>query len=449
MRVKQKEEALQFIDVLLKTVDQIRLCLSQKDLTAVVNLLQDCQSGAITLGTMIEESEGEGFVTVGLLEGYCEKLYQLHEKILSLQMDEIPGLFREITDLLESVKQSVKKDIVVKKTVVFLPYKASMWDSLESVWRQLSKEENCTTYVIPIPYYDKNSDGTMKEEHYEGMEFPKDVPITPYQEFDFEGVHPDEIYIHNPYDYDNFVTSVHPYFYSANLKTFTDKLIYIPYFVLEEINPNNQMALDSIAHLVSKPGVINADLVILQSEAIRQAYINILTKYGGEESRPVWESRIVGTGSPKLEKVKETKKEDQEIPKEWLQLIQKEDGTWKKIVLYNTSVTAFLENDEQMVKKIKSVLQIFFEKREDVTLLWRPHPLMKATIESMRPDLWESYYAVVEEYKNAGWGIYDDTAELDRAIAISDAYYGDSSSLVKLCKTRKMPIMIQNASILE
>ena len=81
-------------------------------------------------------------------------------------------------------------------------------------------------------------------------------------------------------------------------------------------------------------------------------------------------------------------------------------------------------------------------------MLWRPHPLMKATLESMRPQLWEDYNAIVEQYKAEGWGIFDDTADFDRALAICDAYYGDPSSVVQLCRKVDKPIMIQNCNIL-
>ena len=46
-----------------------------------------------------------------------------------------------------------------------------------------------------------------------------------------------------------------------------------------------------------------------------------------------------------------------------------------------------------------------------------------------------------------GWGIYDDTPDIDRAIALSDAYYGDMSSVVELYKVTGKPIMIQNLEI--
>ena len=78
--------------------------------------------------------------------------------------------------------------------------------------------------------------------------------------------------------------------------------------------------------------------------------------------------------------------------------------------------------------------------------MWRPHPLIKATIESMRPELWKKYEGIVREYKEAGWGIYDDSAELDRAIEVSDAYYGDSSSVVQLFRESGKMIRIQNVN---
>lgn len=50
-----------------------------------------------------------------------------------------------------------------RREVVFLPYKASMWDSLESVWKAADEDPNCDAYVVPIPYYDRNSDGSYKK----------------------------------------------------------------------------------------------------------------------------------------------------------------------------------------------------------------------------------------------------------------------------------------------
>ena len=215
-----------------------------------------------------------------------------------------------------------------------------------------------------------------------------------------------------------------------------------------EIDPDDKQTLEGISHFCVIPGVINADVVVVQSESMRKAYINVLTGYFGKSSKKRWERKILGLGSPKLDKVRETQKEEQELPEEWMRVIRKADGSMKKVILYNTSVTALLENEEKMLDKIRDTLGIFRENREEVALLWRPHPLIRATIESMRPRLWEEYRKIADRYREEGWGIYDDSADLNRAIAVCDGYYGDGSSVVELCKEAGKPVMIQNTEII-
>ena len=55
----------------------------------------------------------------------------------------------------------------------------------------------------------------------------------------------------------------------------------------------------------------------------------------------------------------------------------------------------------------------------------------------------------MEQYKEEGWGIYDDTADMDRAVVLSDGYYGDWSSLVQLYQKTGKPAMIQDVNVVE
>lgn len=130
-------------------------------------------------------------------------------------------------------------------------------------------------------------------------------------------------------------------------------------------------------------------------------------------------------------------------------MIQKPDGSFKKIVFYNTGVTALLNYNEKALRKIEHVFKLFYENREEAALLWRPHPLIESTLKSMRPQLWEGYRNIRDQYIRDGWGIYDDTADMDRAIELSDAYYGDGSSIVQLYQKVGKPAMIQDVEILE
>lgn len=442
-----KSMAADMINLLGQAHSSIADSLHKGEMDTAAGLLEDCQDGAIALGTKIEEVKQEGFVTVGLLEQYCEVLYTVHEAVLDHTDIDIETAVAMLNDSLSSVEHSVKKDILQRKEAVFLPYKASMWDSLESVWKAADEDPDCDAYVIPIPYYDKNVDCTLGEMHYEGGEYPDYVPVVDYRTFDFGMHHPDMIFIHNPYDEYNRVTSVHPFFYSKNLKKFTDKLVYIPYFVLDEIKPTDERAVNGMKHFCTMPGVVNADVVIVQSEDMKGAYVRALTDFAGEETKHVWEKKILGLGSPKFDRVLDDSI-DIQVPEEWKKILCKADGTKKKVILYNTGLGSMLEHKEAMLDKIENVLQTFREKRDETALLWRPHPLIPATIKSMRPELWERYEKIVRAYKEEGWGIFDDTTDLDRAIKLSDAYYGDTSSVIQLCKKAGIPVMVQNVDIL-
>lgn len=449
MRKAKKRQAEDFLQLLGQAHLEIKKALETKKYELAMDLLEQCQDGAIELGNMIEEQEGEGFVTVSLLEEYCELVYQLHEEIWQKKKLNPNRVYKSIKRQLIQIENSVKTDICVQTEVVFLPYKASMWDSLESVWKAANKDPNCKSFVIPIPYFDRNPDGSFREMHDERKLYPVDVPITDYESFDFVEHRPDIIYIHNPYDNNNYVTSVHPAFYSDKLKQYTDKLVYIPYFILGEVDLDNEDAIKGMAHFVTTPAVVNADKVIVQSENMRQAYVKAMIMVTGEHTRGYWEEKILGLGSPKIDKVMATRREDVKVPREWLRVIEKEDGCWKKIVFYNTSVQALLNYNEKMNTKIKDVLKIFKENQEEVALLWRPHPLIEATIKSVRPSLWEEYREIVETYRAEGWGIYDDTSDLDRAVVLCNGYYGDWSSVVQLCQKAGVPVMIQDVDILQ
>lgn len=447
MRKVEKENLFNIIKLMDEACVMLRQSIENSDDTAAFSVLQSLQDTAVNVGTAIENAEGVGHVTVGRLEAFCENVYQVSE-VLQVERADAAKRAEALAKDLQGIRESLEKDVKVRREVVFLPYKASMWDSLESIWLEADKDPDCDAYVIPIPYYDKNPDGSAKTMHYEADQYPAYVPITKYDEYAFEKRRPDMMFIINPYDDCNYVTSVLPYFYSEHLREMTDCLVYVPYFILQEPDRNDPDWNDHIKHFVTVPGVCNAHYVIVQSEEMRKSYVDILIEKFGEENREIIEKKILGLGSPKVDKVLGTTKENVTIPDEWLSLMQKSDGTFKKVVLYNTGLSAYLQNNEKMLTKIENTLQVFKGFCNDVTLLWRPHPLLSATIESMRPDLKDDYDKLVSRYREEAWGIFDDTADMERAVGISDAYYGDVSSVGELYVKSGKPVMIQNCDVL-
>lgn len=453
MRKKQKQEILGILKTLLAAHEAIKKAVEKGNISDAQAILTECQQAAVTAGTSIEQSEGEGHASVSCLEEYCETVFCTYEE-LGEDDCNINKSCKILNRQIIMAENIVTNDIRVRKEVVFFPYKACMWDSLESVYLAAKADPDCDVYCVPIPYFEIDHDGNFGEMHYEGGLYPKDIEITDWQTYNFEERMPDAIYIHNAYDDCNYVVSVHPRFYSSNLKKYTDMLIYIPYFTLKEIEPDDQQAVDRMKHFIWVPGVILADKVIVQSEKMKQIYVNEYIKAAQENGftgkhldRKYLEQKISGAGSPKIDKVRSLKKEDLDIPQDWLTVIQKADGTYKKIVLYNTGVTAVLAHEDRLLDKIERTFEIFKENKEEIALLWRPHPLIQPTIRAMRPDLLDKYVRIVEKYRREGWGIYDDSTDIDRAVVLSDAYYGDGSSVVQLCQAREMPIMMQNVDV--
>ncbi len=262
------------------------------DFEQVLSMLETCQESAIALGTKIEAVKGEGHVTVTVLENYCEALYTIYEAILgSIEMD-VQTAIDLLMNRLAAINESICDEIIDKKTAVFLPFKASSWDTLESAWKKMKENAAYDVYAVPIPYYDRNVMGPVEDLHYEGENYPDYVTVYDYQSFDLECLHPDMIFIQNPYDEYNISTSVPPSFYARNLKNYTEQLVYIPYFILDEIAPTDGCAMESTKYFVTTPGVVLADTVIVQSKAMREVYINKLIEFAGEETKSIWEEKI-------------------------------------------------------------------------------------------------------------------------------------------------------------
>ena len=408
--------------------------------TEVRNALIQCQEAALEMGSQLETRGEPGIEIVPLLEEYCESLYQMSQSLEDSTRTK--KMSKYIRSQLLFIRDKIEKLPAGRREVVFFPYKAAMWDSLESVWRAASNDETCDVYVVPIPYFDKNPDGSFDEMHYEGEMYPADVPVISWKEYRLAERYPDVVYIHNPYDQYNHVTSVHPDFYAAALKRYADLLVYIPYFVATMHRVKEDFC--------TLPGVFYADRVIVEDEEIRKFYIACLHTFEKKNhckgAFGKAEEKILALGSPKFDKVLSTRREDITIPPEWDALIYRKNGTRKKVVLYNTTIDSLLRY-EDYVKKIDSVLKAFYEKREDIVLLWRPHPLNETTMQAMRPQRLEAYKKAVANYRAEGYGIYDDTADLHRAIALSDAYYGDWSSIVSLYEKTGKPVLIQNHEV--
>ncbi|MCH5342801.1 MAG: hypothetical protein J1E64_02090 [Acetatifactor sp.] len=404
MKKVQKRQAEEFARLLGQAHDEVRKAIDKKDIMAAMELLEQCQDGAIQLGTLIEKTEGEGFVTVSLIEEYCELVYQIHEELAQGDAVEGSRAAKRLRQVLIQVENSIRNDIRERLEVVFFPYKASMWDSMESVWRAADADPDCDAYVVPIPYFDRKPDGSFGEKHYEGNDYPRDVPVIWYEDYDLEARRPDVVYIHNPYDQYNFVTTVDPKYYSFELKKYAELLIYIPYYATSGNWGESKGFCSAYQY---------ADYIIVQAEKYRQFFDAQIPK-----------GKILPLGSPKFDRVIHMCANPGEPPEEWKPLME-----GRKVYFYNTSIAGMLADTKRFLKKMEYVLQCF-RGREDSCLIWRPHPLLESTFTSMRAEYYPVFQKLKSEFIEKKLGIYDDTPDVTQTIAFCDAYIGDSGSSV-------------------
>lgn len=298
--LRQPKETLRskvkgFLPLFREAHEEIQRLLQSGLLEGVYDILGECQNVAIQIGTMIEEEKGEGHATVGVLEQYCETVFRIHEKLQRCEAVDI----RELAAFEECLANSAEQYLTEKKEIVFVPYKKSLWKAMESVWRAAEADDDTSVTVVPAPYYYKDAFGRVKSEqpHYE-KDYPPEVPVTFYEDYDFQRRHPDIIVIQCPWDEYNYALTVHPFFYAKNLKQYTEQLVYIPPFVMDEIGPEDDRAKEMLKAFCNMPGVVHADRVIVQSEQMKDVYVELLTGFAGEDTRQIWEEKILGLGSP-------------------------------------------------------------------------------------------------------------------------------------------------------
>lgn len=419
MKKAQKEQAENIIRLLYHVHDGIKKAAEQKRYEEATELLSQCQESAIDLGETIEKIEGEGCPAVAALENYCETVYQAYVLAKQGRGADASRICKSMKKALIRVENSVKKDITVRREVVFFPYKASMWDSLESVYLAAKEDPDCDAYCVPIPYYNLSAGQEVGQMHYEGGAFPEEIEVTSWQDYNFEEREPDVIYIHNPYDNWNLVTSVHPRYYSSNLKKYTETLVYIPYY-------STSGGMSEAQKLC--PAYLYANYIVIQSPKLR-AYFD----------RSIPDEKFLPFGSPKFDRIIGKCQNPPKLPDEWTQRME-----GKRVYFYNTSINGMLANTEDFLKKMRYVFSCF-EGREDACLLWRPHPLLESTFESMRPGYKQEYLELKEDFYDKELGIYDTTPDMADAVAWSDAYIGDEkTSVVSLFGITGKPLFVLN-----
>ena len=283
---------------------------------------------------------------------------------------------KRITDKLIEIHGSA--DFVIG----FLPYKRSMWNSMASVYEECLNA-GAVAYVLPLPYYLMPD----KTEVCERDLFTNALPIDLLEKITF-----DFLVIHYPYDGRNKVTSMLPEYYTAELRNY-GKVIFIPY----SCTPGIFTRLHT--------GLANIDYAFLCSEAECDAFISEWAAHGVD-----FTGRVFGYGSPKMDAVQKCSR-----------------GSATLVI---NSLAPYLYAPFVRIDAYRRVITNEIERGRKV--IFRPHPLLRQTIKSMRPDTAEAYSEFIKWCNEQENVIVDETENLEQALEEADYLISDPSSVLEM-----------------
>ena len=440
MRKKKKEQIISLLQCYKEAHSTIRKGIEEGRGEEAISLLVLCQEGMEKIEQDTEKELDGKAEREALFSSYQEELYFSYLSLIktdeeeseenldspALDSQQVSCAKRAIShlDRAEAYFSKIEEEIAsipFKTLHLFLPYKASMWDSMESVYFAALQDSSCEALVMPITYYEKE-DGKFGKRINERAEFPSEIE-TIDEGFSLEEAQPDVIYIHNPYDDKNILTSVDPRYYSFHLKDYTENLVYIPYYTT--------MGKAGFGSLFM-PAYRYVHHIVVQSEEHKQR----LPKEVQEKARIL--------GSPKLDRALAYSQNPPKIPEDWKRIAR-----GRKIYYYNTVIEEMLGNPESFLQKMKEVFSLFKENPK-YCLLWRPHPLLESSFFSVDTAYRKRFLELKLRYLTEEIGIYDSSAEPERAVALSSVYLGDeTSSMAALFLAGGKPLFILDSTVSE
>ena len=82
-----------------------------------------------------------------------------------------------------------------------------------------------------------------------------------------------------------------------------------------------------------------------------------------------------------------------------------------------------------------------------MTILWHMSPEAVSLIHTDFPEMGKKLRDTIEQFKAEELGIYLESDDTEKAVAVADAYYGDRDNVLYSVMKLGKPVMIQNVEI--
>lgn len=427
-----KKLASECMEELAKRQGLVAVDLADDNAEGAQQLLIDCQQLAVELGTLIEQGKGEERegtkVTVGVLETYCEVVYRSFQGIDSGSVtQDLP----ELTEAFSDVRAAVQQWILDRREVLFLPIGPKEWRGLSTVYESAAADFDTDVYVVPLPLMTKDPFGQVAMTNNEIQaavhlpEYPEGIAYTDWQTYDVSLHCPDMVYIQNPYDGENPYLTVPSDFFAKNLQAYTDKLVYIPFAFTAEFGEEDINDQYNMKHYVTAPGVIYADQVMVQSENMKEQYVNKLTAFAGEDTVGFWEEKILPF------EIRDIDREEERHSK-------------KKRLLYCVGANELSEHGDVLVASVRDRLQNFEVSREGLSVSVSLYPSDRKAWSKVNETLSARLFSMLDEVvSEKGYEVREIfPADVELIAGDYDAYYGSPSPVVPVVAAAHKPVML-------
>ena len=417
--------------------------------SSILEILPECQQLSVDLGTLIENVKGEesesARLVVDEIQKYCDALFEVYNLLTNKKYSELVlEKINAIEAHINSIEKVVTERIINREEILILTIGPKEWQGFEKLYDKLVKEDDADIYVVPLPVLFKDYFGQIiasDEElihntHFE--DYPDNVKLSLWTDYNLGLHHPDRIYIQSPYDGENPCLTIPPQYYAKELRNYTDRLIYIPPYKTDEFGEKDYTDLCNLKHYVTAPGVIYADEVIVQSDNIKEQYVNKLIAFAGDETKAVWEDKLKIKDGCKADEPKKNRK------KLFYLIGLNELSEHTKTNTKNDDLAACKTD---IIESIKKRIEIFKENKETIDISVGLYPPDINIWNRVDLRLTKTLLDMLSTYGYEYIMVEPNNTELEKTVKEHDAYYGSASPLVTIFTYNKKPVMIADYDI--
>ena len=464
--------ARQYVSVLDEMMENCTAQMQEQRYEDVLSVLPELQQLVVDFGTLLEEVRGETNPcvqkVVAKIQEYCDVLYALYEQLnIRLQEPDTLKIGQQPADVSDAdatvrasyeafarsytkMKAEIQQFCIARRSVIFICTGMPEWHAYEHLCDEERQKADTDVYFACVPTvfkdiyghaeYGQNTEdaNTMRiQDHIQNLygEFADNIQFIPWQKVNPALLAPDTIYIQDPYDGENPCLTIPPMYYAGNLRKYTKNLIYVPSYKVKEFGVEDTTDRYNMKHYVTAPALMYADQIYVQSENMRQRYLECLVEFSGEAYRAIWERKISVS--------------------EFVFRREVEKDTSKKMILYCIGETELANLGKRALAHVESRLQIFADNHENlqVQICFYPPRLSDWEVDLQRVKTLTEMLRTYAE-TNKAWCTLEkpqeqeDLAAYRERLAINcDAYYGSPSPYVHAFTLREKPVMLASTDI--